>query len=68
MASAMDAAENKGGLTRRHAMGLLGTAGAGAAATQLLGAAPEAAAAPMTAPGSGSAPVERAHRRCRDCT
>jgi hypothetical protein len=68
MASETEAAENKGGLTRRHAMGLLGTAGAGAAAAQLLGAGPAAAATPLPAPAiqispgrAGAPPVQGLH-------
>ena len=57
-----DVTEESGGLSRRHALGLLGTAGAGAAVTPLLGATPAAADAPFGAPafrpspGSGGAP------------
>ncbi|MFD4509232.1 purple acid phosphatase family protein [Streptomyces sp. NPDC058457] len=55
------------GLSRRHALGLLGTAGAGAAATGLLGAG-TAQAAPLAAPAfhltadsSGAPPVQGLH-------
>jgi hypothetical protein len=68
MASPIDPPEHAGKLTRRHAMGLLGTAGAGAAATQLLGAGPAAAASPLAAPafrpspgGAGAPPVQGLH-------
>ncbi len=57
-----------GGLSRRHALGLLGTAGTGAAATALLGAGTAAAATPNstvalhTAPSTtGASPVQGLH-------
>ena len=56
------------GLSRRHALGLLGTAGAGAAAIPLLGAGPAAASTQFSAPGisltptsSGAPPVQGLH-------
>ncbi|MER6271381.1 metallophosphoesterase family protein [Streptomyces sp900105755] len=66
--SAQDrSAEGPEGLSRRHALGLLGTAGAGAAATGLLGAG-TAQAAPLAAPAfhltadsSGAPPVQGLH-------
>jgi 3',5'-cyclic AMP phosphodiesterase CpdA len=68
MVAPNDAGGKSGGLSRRHALGLLGTAGAGAAVTPLLGAAPAAADAPFAAPaflptpGSvGASPVQGLH-------
>lgn len=55
------------GLSRRHALGLLGTAGAGAAAVPLLGTEPAAAAAAaapgisITSDSSGASPVQGLH-------
>ncbi|MEW2546980.1 metallophosphoesterase family protein [Streptomyces sp. NPDC047002] len=57
-----------GGLSRRHAIGLFGTAGAGAAAVPLLGSAPAAAAPQHAAPAfhpspdsGGACPVQGLH-------
>jgi Purple acid Phosphatase, N-terminal domain/Calcineurin-like phosphoesterase len=68
MAERNDTPDKQGGLSRRHALGLLGTAGAGAAAIPLLSAAPAQAAAPHGAPaflptpdGSGASPVQGLH-------
>jgi hypothetical protein len=61
------AAQSSEGVSRRHALGLLGTAGAGAAVTPLLGAG-TAQAAPLGAPAlhltadsSGTSPVQGLH-------
>ncbi|MFC1432059.1 purple acid phosphatase family protein [Streptacidiphilus sp. N1-3] len=63
-----DQAEPSGGLSRRHALGLLGTAGAGAVAVPLLGAGTAAADAPIGAPAfnptpdtAGAPPVQGLH-------
>ncbi len=68
MAASIDTPDSQSGLTRRHALGLLGTAGAGAAATPLLGATPAQAASPLGAPafrptpdGAGAPPVQGLH-------
>jgi hypothetical protein len=62
------AEEASGGLSRRHALGLLGTAGAGAVAVPLLGAGTAAAATPSSAPAfhvtpdtAGAPPVQGLH-------
>ncbi|MFJ1599359.1 purple acid phosphatase family protein [Streptomyces sp. NPDC088261] len=68
MATSNDSADLPDGLSRRHALGLLGTAGAGAAALPLLGATPAAAdtsfgspAFHPTADAGGAPPVQGLH-------
>jgi hypothetical protein len=68
MDSQLESAEEPGGLSRRHALGLLGTAGAGAVAVPLLGAGTAEAATPIGAPafsltpdGAGAPPVQGLH-------
>ena len=68
MDSQLETPEEPGGLSRRHALGLLGTAGAGAVAVPLLGAGTAEAAAPVGAPAfsltpdsAGAPPVQGLH-------
>jgi len=68
MAAETATPEPSGNLTRRHALELLGTAGAGAAAVPLLGSGPAAATASSAAPAisitpdsAGAPPVQGLH-------
>ena len=68
MDSQTESPEEPGGLSRRHALGLLGTAGAGAVAVPMLGAGTAEAATPIGAPAfsltpdaAGAPPVQGLH-------
>ena len=68
MDSQTESPEEPGGLSRRHALGLLGTAGAGAVAVPMLGAGTAEAATPIGAPSfsltpdaAGAPPVQGLH-------
>ena len=68
MESPLETPEEPGGLSRRHALGLLGTAGAGAVAVPLLSAGPAEAATPFGSPAfnptpdaAGAPPIQGLH-------